>query len=63
MQVKVVYTGGLNTELDDTIIRALTEAGLEWYAQGQNIETRERDICFDWVSPRDLKVLEIVKNA
>ena len=52
MQVKVTYTPenkwGTIGKLDDLIVKALKEVGLEWYAQGLDITTGERDICFDW---------------
>ncbi len=45
--IKVVYRGELNEQLDKDITEALQSAGFEWYAQGYNLLTNERDIAFD----------------
>lgn len=47
-RVKVLYTGPLDGDLDDKIVTALEAIGCKWYAQGMDINTHERDICFDY---------------
>lgn len=47
-RIKVLYTGPLDGDLDEKITRALEAIGCKWYAQGMDMQTRERDICFDY---------------
>lgn len=35
------------TDIDKQIIKKMKSIGAEWYAQGFDHETLERDICFD----------------
>jgi len=48
MQIKVIYTGDIDMELDDKIRKAIESIeGVKWYAQGTSA-TGNRDICFDY---------------
>lgn len=47
-RVRILYTGPLDGELDDKVTRALESIGCVWYAQGMDLQTLERDICFDY---------------
>lgn len=55
--VRVTYIAkdGLDEKLDAKITAALTLAGFSWYAQGFNLETEVRDICFDVPIIKDSK--------
>jgi len=55
IKVKVEYNAipDIIPELDDAIRSAMELAGLEWYAQGVEVGTGKRDICFDWPVPED----------
>lgn len=45
-RLSVEYTGGLDSDLDVKITKAIEDLGFKWYAQGTEIETRIRDIVF-----------------
>lgn len=47
MKFKIVYEGPINEMFDQKITELLEQSGAIWYAQGSNMETNERDICFD----------------
>ena len=48
IRLKVIYGGGeVNTLLDRRIETAIEGIGGKWYASGCDIETGERDSCFD----------------
>ncbi len=53
--VVVTYNGPADHELDGIINKALTDAGLKWYAQGYDLESKKRDICFDFYNKDNLK--------
>jgi len=45
--MKVIYRGELNQENDKRIKAEMEKAAYVWYASGYNLETREREHCFD----------------
>ena len=45
-KLKVVYEGKMDMELDKKIRGLMESLGWEWYGQGFNRITTERDICF-----------------
>jgi hypothetical protein len=45
-KIKVTYVGKLDKKLDSLIKRNLMATGFKWYAQGKNIVTDMREICF-----------------
>ena len=47
MNIKVVYNGPINEKLDKLISKMFEDNGFEWYAQGMDLMTKERDIAFD----------------
>ena len=47
MNIKVTYSGPLDTALDAAIESAMESAGFTWYASGYSFETYERDLVFD----------------
>jgi len=47
LKVTVCYDNGLQPELDDKIKALMESIGCEWYAQGTDMLTGERDITFD----------------
>ncbi len=49
VKVKVTYSGGIDTELDDRIIAVLEPVGCKWYGQGMDtVPPHERDMVFDF---------------
>jgi len=46
-QIKITYPGPLNVEVDKKITKAMELTGAKWWAQGTNLSSNERDICFD----------------
>lgn len=46
-RIKVTYEGNIDTKLDAVIIGLMESIGGEWYAQGKEIESGIRAICFD----------------
>jgi len=46
-KIKVTYPGPVNQKVDDGIKIRMERIGADWYAQGTNLETGIRDICFD----------------
>jgi len=55
MQIKVTYEGSLNPALDQKIIDAIESAGGKWYAEGMDLTTNVRDICFKLVAERKIR--------
>ncbi len=47
MILRIVYDGNIDDELDSKARTFAESLGFKWYAQGYNIESDERDICFD----------------
>lgn len=47
MDLKIVYTGGLNVELDKAIEKCLEKFNLKRWASGMDLVTGERDMAFD----------------
>lgn len=47
VKIKVTYEGGISNERDQAIQKKLESIGAEWYAQGTDVRTGERDLCFD----------------
>ena len=47
MKFKVCYTGTARPEFDKKICDILEHAGARWYAQGADLTTGHREICFD----------------
>ncbi len=45
--LRITYSGGMNSALDSGIEALAKSHGYKWYAQGVNTKTGERDICFD----------------
>jgi len=45
--VKFVYDGEPDTETDIKIAEIAEKADMKWYAQGYNLITDRRDVCFD----------------
>ena len=53
MKVKLTYEG-FDPDVDEVIREALRGVGFSWYAQGFDLETNVRDICFDYsVDPQE----------
>jgi len=48
-QLKILYTGPQDSELDEAIMKAITQSDIHatWYAQGYDLLRGVRDICFD----------------
>ena len=51
MKLKIIYTGGLNPELDKALKDTLKRSGLIWRASGYNMSTEERDLAFESKKP------------
>ena len=47
VKIKVTYEGGISNEKDQEIQKKMRAIGAEWYAQGTDLRTGERDLCFD----------------
>ena len=47
--MKITYAGKIDKILDEKIISCFKKAGFKWYAQGFNLITNIRDICFDYI--------------
>ena len=48
-KVKVTYSGGIDSALDDRIITELESVGCRWYGQGmETVPPYKRDIVFDF---------------
>ncbi len=48
-KVKVTYSGGIDSALDDRIITELESVGCRWHGQGIDmVPPYERDIVFDF---------------
>ena len=47
MRIKVTYNAPLNTVLDKKITEAIESIGAEWYGQGVDLTTSERDLVFE----------------
>lgn len=47
VSVKVTYDGPLDLELDKKIREAMKSIGGVWWAQGYDLTSDVRDICFD----------------
>ena len=45
IHIKCTY-GGHDEAVDNIIMERMKEIGAEWYAQGFNFDSQERDICF-----------------
>ena len=47
--IKVTYRhkNKIDEKLDNKITKALAKVGFEWYAQGYDLGSGERDLCFD----------------
>jgi len=45
--IRVIYDGGLDEKLDKLIRKTMEGIGAKWYAQGYDLTSNERDICFD----------------
>ena len=48
LRIKVTYEGWLDANLDDEIRKKLESIGADWYAQGTDLRTGDRDLAFDW---------------
>ena len=55
VKIKVTYDSDLNQELDDKIRSAIEGIGGKWYAQGTDLTTGIRDICFDYLPVPNLR--------
>ena len=49
LKIKVTYENRINSEIDDEIRKKLESIGAEWYAQGTDLRTGDRDLAFHWV--------------
>jgi len=48
MKIKVIYSGYQPaSNVDKAITAMMKEAGATWTGQGYNLDTQERDICFE----------------
>jgi len=47
IKIKITYQGPLDIELDEKIQNLMESIGAKWYAQGTDLITGIRDICFD----------------
>ena len=47
MNLKVVYDGGLNVDLDKALEDCLIKFGLKRWASGMELDTQKRDLAFD----------------
>ncbi len=47
MNIKVIYDGGLNVDLDNALEDCLLKFGLRRWASGMDLITKERDLAFD----------------
>jgi len=45
--IRVIYDGGLDEKLDNLIREIMEGIGAKWYAQGYNLTSNERDVCFN----------------
>jgi len=45
--IRVIYEGALDRNLDKLIKKTMEGIGAEWYAQGYNMTSNQRDVCFD----------------
>ena len=54
-RIEVTYQNdrGIDPDIDNKIRLAMEIAGAEWYAQGFNLITKTRDICFDLETTTD----------
>jgi len=51
MNIKIIYTSKddkFNSDFEMKLSRAMEKIGCRWWSQGFNMETGERDICFDY---------------
>ena len=47
IRIKVEYEGGINTSIDTELVSKMEGVGAKWYAQGKDMKSGIRDICFD----------------
>ena len=48
-KIKVTYPSPVNKNVDEKIREQLASVGAHWYAQGTDLTTGLRDMCFDIV--------------
>jgi len=47
VNIKVSYKSKIDPQIDKKIISIMESINCKWYAQGQELQTNIRDICFD----------------